>query len=101
MSRIILIYGSTSGLVIVLGILITILASGGHAPHSSVWLGYLVMLIGLSSVLLGIKQHRDQALGGVIKFPQALLLGLGITVVASIAYVAVWEGYLAMTHYAF
>lgn len=101
MSRIIVIYGLISGLVIVLGILATILGSGGHAPHSSVWLGYLIMLVGLTAVLMGIKQYRDQSLGGVIRFSQALILGLGITVIASIAYVAIWEGYLAITHYDF
>ena len=98
MSRIIVTYGLISGLVSIVGIIATFFLP--HA-HSSVWLGYLIMLIALSSILLGIKQHRDQALGGVIKFRQALLLGLGITLVASLSYVAIWEVYLALTHYRF
>lgn len=101
MIRIILTYGLISGLVVVGGILATMLLSGGQAPHSSLWLGYLVMLVALSSILVGVKQHRDQALGGVIRFRTALTIGLGIAVVASLAYVAVWEAYLAVTHYAF
>jgi hypothetical protein len=59
------------------------------------------MLVGLSSILVGVKQHRDQALGGVIRFWPALMVGLGIAVVASLAYVVVWEIYLAATHYSF
>jgi hypothetical protein len=101
MTRIILTYGLISGLVVVLGIIGTILMPGGGAPHSSVWLGYLIMLVGLSSILVGVKQHRDRALGGVIRFRTALGIGLGIAVIASLAYVAVWEVYLAITHYAF
>jgi polyferredoxin len=101
MTRIILTYGLISGLVVILGILGTIVASGGDAPHSSVWLGYLIMLVALSSILVGVKQHRDRTLGGVIRFRTALAIGLGIAVVASLAYVAVWEVYLAATHYSF
>ncbi|WP_293907019.1 DUF4199 domain-containing protein [Phenylobacterium sp.] len=97
MARTILIYGLISGLIIVLGSTGTIAVFG----HGSVWLGYLVMLIALSVVLVGVKQHRDQALGGVIRFHTALLMGLGIAGIASVAYVAAWEAYLAATHYVY
>jgi hypothetical protein len=100
MSRTILTYGLISGAVIIVGIIITILI-GGDAPHSNVWLGYLIMLVGLSSILLAIKQHRDKVLGGVIKFWPAFLIGLGVAVVAALAYVLIWEVYLALTHYSF
>ena len=96
MTRIILTYGLISGLVVITGIIGTIMA---EAP--SAWLGYLIMLVALSSILVGVKQHRDQALGEVISFRTALLIGLGIAAVASLAYVAVWEAYLAATHYTF
>ncbi|HYE44407.1 MAG TPA: DUF4199 domain-containing protein, partial [Caulobacter sp.] len=82
MVRIVLIYGLVSGLVIVGGILATIVFNGG-APHSNVFLGYLIMLVAMSSILVGVKQHRDQALGGVIRFWPALGLGLAIAAVAS------------------
>ena len=98
MTRIILTYGLISGLVVITGIIGTIVIPGAH---SSTWLGYLIMLVALSAILVGVKQHRDQALGGVISFRRALVLGLGIAVVAGIAYVAVWEVYLAATHYGF
>jgi len=101
MTRIILIYGLISGAVVALAITATIVFSGGHPPHSSVWLGYLIMLAALSSILVGVKQYRDETLGGVIRFWPAFGLGLGIAAVAGIAYVAVWEAYLAVTHYNF
>jgi len=96
MTRIVLTYGLISGLVTIGGLLVAILLFG-----HSLWLGYLIMLVALSSILVGVKQHRDQALGGVIRFWPALGLGLGIALMASLAYVAVWEVYLAATHYSF
>lgn len=101
MSRIILTYGLISGLVVITGMIGTIVAAGGGAAVGGVWLGYLIMLVALSAILVGVKQHRDQALGGVITFRRAFLVGLGIAAVASVAYIAVWELYLALTDYSF
>ncbi len=101
MIRIILTYGSISGLVIIVSIVGTLLASGGDPPHSNAIVGYLIMLVALSSILVAIKQYRDQTLGGVIRFRTAVMLGLGIALAASLAYVAIWEVYLAVTDYRF
>lgn len=97
MTRIILTYGLISGLITIVTMIGVIAVNG----DGSIWLGYLIMLIALSSILVGVRQYRDQAQGGVISFKTAFLLGLGIAVVASIAYVVVWEIYEAATHYAF
>jgi Protein of unknown function (DUF4199) len=94
--RLILIYGLISGLVIITAMIGVIALTGGEGH--SVWLGYLIMLVALSAILVGVKQHRDQALGGVIRFVPALLVGVGIALVASLAYVAIWEVYDAATH---
>ena len=101
MTHTILTYGLISGVIILLGILATIVFNPGGHSHGSVWLGYLIMLVGLSSILLAVKSYRDKVLGGVIKFWPAFLIGLGVAVVATIAYAAVWELYLALTHYRF
>lgn len=100
MIRTILIYGLICGLIVITGIIGTIAWNGG-APHSNVYLGYLIMLVALSAILVAVKQYRDQTLGGVIRFWPAFGLGVGIAVVAGLAYVVVWEGYLALTHYSF
>ena len=99
MTRIILTHGLISGLIIIFALIATLVAADG-APHSP-WLGYLIMLVALSAILVGVKQHRDQNLGGVIRFWPALLVGLGIALVAAVAYVVVWEVYLSVTDYAF
>jgi len=100
MTRLILTYGLISGLVVIAGVIATILAADG-APQSSPLLGYLIMLVALSAILVGVKQHRDRALGGVIRFLPALGVGVGIAAVAGVAYVVVWEIYLAFTDYRF
>lgn len=104
MKKIILIYGLIAGtIVIAAGILGIELvdASATETMANLEYVGYLVMLVALSVIFVGIKKYRDQELGGVITFGTAVLVGLGISAVAGVVYVAVWEIYLAMTNYAF
>jgi hypothetical protein len=100
MIRTIFIYGLISGLIVIAGIIGSLVISG-EEPHSSVWVGYLIMLAGLSSILLAVKSYRDKTLGGVIRFWPAFGMGLAISLIAGIAYVVVWEAYLASTGYTF
>jgi hypothetical protein len=101
MLRIALIFGSLAGIAVILPTLTAMTFSGSEHLFGSETFGYLVMLIALSLILVGIKRYRDEALGGVIRFPRALLLGLMISVVAAVVYVAAWELYLYRTDYAF
>jgi hypothetical protein len=55
------------------------------------------MLVALSTIFVAVKRTRDHDLGGVIGFGRALALGLGISVVASLFYVAAWEAALTVT----
>jgi hypothetical protein len=75
--------------------------SGEHGGMPSQAFGYLTMLVALSSIFIAVKRHRDNVRGGVIKFLPAFAMGLGIAAVAGVAYVAVWEIYLAATDYSF
>lgn len=95
MKKIALTYGVIAGIINVgTGILLTNFAGEEMIHANSQWIGYLVMIIALSMIFVGIKQFRDKHLGGVIKFGQAFLAGLYITLVASVIYVGVWEIYL-------
>lgn len=96
-----LIYGLLSGSVI----MAVILGGSTFAPDSAilqtVWFGYLVMVVAMTFLFVGVKRYRDVEKGGVIRFLPALGMGLAIGLVAVIAYVAIWEIYLAVTRYAF
>tara|TARA_R110002073_G_scaffold68704_3_gene170596 strand:+ start:216 stop:626 length:411 start_codon:yes stop_codon:yes gene_type:complete len=59
------------------------------------------MLIGFSMIFVATKKYRDEELGGVIKFWTALKIGIGISLIAGIVYVAVWEINLFITDYEF
>ena len=96
-----LIYGFLSGLVIIVTMITGIVFSGHESFFSSEWFGYLVMLVALTFIFVGVKRYRDVERGGVIKFGVAFAMGLAIAAAAGVAYVAVWELYLAMTDYKF
>ena len=69
--------------------------------YASQWFGFLVMIVALSLIFFGMKRYRDSELGGLIRFGPAFLLGLSIAAIAGVAYVAVWEVYLAFSDYEF
>jgi hypothetical protein len=96
-----LIYGLLSGLVIIVTMITGIAFSDHESFFSSEWFGYLVMLVALTFIFVGVKRYRDVERGGVIKFGPAFAMGLAIAAAAGVAYVAVWEIYLAMTDYKF
>ncbi len=101
MLRTILTFGVVAGLLVIvpMGLMMTF-GEFGQASHSMIT-GFAVMFLAFSLVFVGVKRHRDRALGGVIRFLPALLIGLGISAVASIVYVIGWEITLAATDYAF
>jgi hypothetical protein len=98
MLRKILSHGALAGLIVGIPLFGLTVAMKGHPPLKyGVLLGYLTMLIALSTVFVAIKRQRDEDGGGVIRFWPALALGLGISLVASVFYVLAWEAALAVT----
>lgn len=97
-------YGAISGLVviavIVAGMMYANGPGGGHAT-SSLWFGYLIMILALSTIFLAIREYRNKTLGGVIKFLPAFGLGLLVAAIAGVVYVAAWETFLQVSHYPF
>ncbi len=91
MFRNILTYGTIAGLAVGIPLSIITIAFSGHMLSYGMLVGYTIMLIALSAVFVGIKRHRDVELGGVIGFWQAFAMGVGISFVAGIFYVAAWE----------
>lgn len=93
----ILTYGVIAGLIAGLGLSLQTVMMKDHGTGSMV-LGYLTMLVALSTVFVAIKQRRDVDGGGVIRFWPAFGLGIGISLVAAVMYVAAWEITQAVTH---
>jgi hypothetical protein len=96
-----LVYGLLSGCVIGAVIVAIIAFHLNWGIFQTVWFGYLVMVVAMTFLFVGVKRYRDVEKGGVIRFLPALGMGLAIGLVAVIAYVLIWEIYMAATHYAF
>ena len=95
----ILSYGVIAGLLVGVPLSVLTIAMNGHtASQYGLVIGYLTMLIALSTIFVAIKRHRDIDLGGVIRFWPAFGLGLGISVIAGVFYVLAWEAAQAVTH---
>jgi hypothetical protein len=91
MKRNILVFGSISGVLVgTLMALSLFWANQGHDIGEGMVLGYASMVLALSLVYVGVRNFRDKYNEGVISFAKALKLALGITLIASTIYVAVW-----------
>ncbi|MEE9427203.1 MAG: DUF4199 domain-containing protein [Paracoccaceae bacterium] len=90
-------YGIIAGLISISAITIGLVLGGANSGASSQLLGYAIMLLALSVIYFAIRRYRDTVLGGVIRFGQAALLGIIISAIAGVAYVAAWEVYLAFS----
>ncbi|MBE1299811.1 MAG: DUF4199 family protein [Alteromonadaceae bacterium] len=89
-------FGAAAGMFTIVSMII-----GMEFGNSSVWLGFLLMIIALSCIFVAIKQKRDQELGGLITFKQAFSTGISIALVATGAYVVLWDIYLHITDFKF
>ena len=96
MLRIVLIYGVIGGIIVAVPMVVSMLTlTEETVPENAALYGYLSMLLAFTMVFVGIKHYRDKVLGGVIRFLPALGVGLGISAVASLFWVAGWELTLA------
>ncbi len=99
MFRKILLWGTVAGLIVGSILFGTTVAMADQPPSMGVGMaiGYTSMLIALSAIFVGVKRHRDDTLGGAIRFWPAFGMGLGISLVAGVFYVLAWEAALAVT----
>lgn len=96
-----LIYGGLAAIVLALFIAAIGLLQERVAWVSTMTFGYSVMLVAMSFIFVGVKRYRDVEGGGVIRFGRAFGLGMSIALIAALAYVLMWEAYLALTDYRF
>jgi len=54
-------------------------------------IGYTTMVIAFLMIFFGVRSYRDNVAGGSVGFGRALGVGLLITAIASICYVATWQ----------
>jgi hypothetical protein len=54
-------------------------------------IGYTTMVLAFLMVFFGVRSYRDNVAGGSVTFGRAFAVGLLITLVASVCYVATWQ----------
>jgi Protein of unknown function (DUF4199) len=93
MKKIVITYGIIAGLITGGLMLATmpLFVNGTVDIENGLWIGYTGMVIALSLVFFGVKSFRDHHAGGKITFGKGFLIGLGITLIASLFYVIAWE----------
>jgi hypothetical protein len=91
MRRIVLTFGLIAGAVLSAMMLVTIPFMDRIGFDRGMVIGYTSMVLAFLMVYFGIRSYRDQVAGGHVTFGRALVVGLLITVVASVCYVATWQ----------
>lgn len=95
MKKVALIYGGIAGL-ITGGMFFIMHPSDGQIDFEGSEVGgYVTMIVALTAIFFAVKHHRDKTLNGKISFGKAFGVGLLVTLVASVIYVASWETYSA------
>jgi amino acid transporter len=91
MRKIVLTFGLIAGAILSAMMLITMLFQDQIGFDKGEIIGYTTMVLAFLMVFFGVKSYRDNAAGGSVTFRRAFKVGLMITAVASVCYVATWE----------
>jgi hypothetical protein len=91
MKRIVLVFGLISGGMLSLMMLLTLALLQNTKLGHSYLLGYTTMVLAFLMVYFGIRSYRDNVAGGVISYWRGFAIGVAITAIASVCYVATWE----------
>jgi len=91
MRKIVLTFGLISGAILSAMMLITLPFHDEIGFDRSLIVGYTTMVLAFLMVFFGVKSYRDNVAGGSVTFGRAFMVGLMITAVATVCYVATWE----------
>jgi hypothetical protein len=91
MRKIVLTFGLIAGAILSAMMLVTLPFQDQVGFDKGAILGYTTMVLAFLMVYFGVRSYRDKVAGGSVTFGRALMVGLMITAVASVCYVATWE----------
>ncbi|MGZ8379114.1 MAG: DUF4199 domain-containing protein [Gemmatirosa sp.] len=91
MRKIVLTFGLIAGAVLSAMMLVTQPFMDRIGFDRAMVIGYTTMVLAFLMVYFGIRAYRDEVAGGHVTFGRALVVGLLITAVASVCYVATWQ----------
>ncbi len=93
MKKVILVFGAISGIIVTIFsfIIMSLCNSDIINFNNGDYFGYTAIIVALSMVFFGVKSYRDNYLRGAIKFGKALIVGLLISLFASVVWAGVSE----------
>ncbi len=91
MRKIVLTFGLIAGAVLSAMMLFTLPFTDKIGFDKGEVIGYSTMVLAFLMVFFGVKSYRDNVAGGSVTFGRAFVVGLMITAVASVCYVATWQ----------
>jgi hypothetical protein len=91
MRKIVLTFGLIAGAILAAMMLTTTVFQNQIGFDKGWIIGYTTMVLAFLMVFFGVRSYRDNVAGGNVTFGRAFTVGLMITVVASVCYVATWE----------
>lgn len=91
MRKIVLTFGLIAGAILSAMMLITLPFLDEIGFDKGAIIGYTTMVLAFLMVFFGVRSYRDNVAGGSVTFGRAFTVGLMITAVATVCYVATWE----------
>ena len=91
MRKVVLTFGLIAGAVLSVMMLITVPFQDQIGFDRGAIIGYTTMVLAFLMVYFGVQSYRDNVAGGAVSFGRAFKVGLLITAVASVCYVATWQ----------
>ncbi len=91
MRKIVLTFGLIAGAILSVMMLLTLPFQDQIGFDKGAIIGYTTMVLAFLMVFFGVRSYRDNVADGNVTFGRALMVGLMITAIASVCYVATWE----------
>ncbi len=91
MKKTVLTFGLISGGISAVTMLLTVPFAGKIGFGKAEILGYTIIVLSILLVFFGIRSYRQNASGGRLTFGQGFAVGILITLLSNILYVAAWE----------
>jgi hypothetical protein len=91
MRKIVLTFGLIAGVIMSAMMLLVLPFQDQIGFDKGAIVGYTTMVLAFLMVYFGVRSYRDTVAGGKVTFGRAFVVGLLITALASVCYVATWE----------
>jgi hypothetical protein len=91
MRKIVLTFGLIAGAMLSVMMVLSLAFHDQIGFDKGLIVGYTSMVLAFLMVYFGVRAYRDQVAGGSVGFGRAFMVGLAITLVTSVCYVATWQ----------